>query len=199
VLEERFAGNERGWPHDPQGTAWLPALLPAGVGGAAAGSAEAGYRMHARTPGQFVAVGVPTLGVVRDVLVTATFRKVGGPAGGGYGLILRDQGPFPRDGRSQTGRYYVLEVGDRGEFGIWRRENDRWVDIVPWTASPAVRPGNAPNELAVLATGDRLTFAVNGTPISAADATLPPGGLGVFTGGDGNDVLLLRLAVQTPQ
>jgi hypothetical protein len=155
--------------------------------------------MHARTPGQFVAVGIPTLGVVRDAVVTAAFRKLGGPPGGGYGLILRDQGPFPRDGRSQAGRYYVLEVGDRGEFGIWRRETDRWVDVVPWTPSAAVRSGDATNELAVRVVGDRMTFAVNGTAISAADASLPAGGLGVFVGGDGNDVLLLRLAVHTPQ
>jgi hypothetical protein len=136
--------------------------------------------------------------VLGDGTVAATFRKVGGPPGGGYGLILRDQGAFPRDGLSQGGRYYVFEAGDRGEFGVWRREDDRWVDIIPWTAAAAVRPGDAPNELAVQATGDRLAFRVNGTPVGAVDATLPPGAVGVFAGGDLNDVLLERLSVTAP-
>ena len=78
------------------------------------------------------------------MLVTADFRKLGGPDGGGYGIIVRDQGRAPRDGSSQHGRYYVLEVGDKGEVGIWRREGDHWVDLLPWQHADAVSPGTAP-------------------------------------------------------
>jgi len=74
-------------------------------------------RLHA-------AVGVLT-GQLRDVLVTATFHKADGPPGGGYGIIVRDQGPGSRDGLNQGGHYYVLEVGDSGEVGIWRRDEDQ--------------------------------------------------------------------------
>ena len=66
-----------GWPDDAHGSAWL---------------ASDGYRLSARQPAHFVAVRAPLDGVFADVIVGATFRKVGGPPGGGYGLILDDQG-----------------------------------------------------------------------------------------------------------
>jgi hypothetical protein len=182
VLEERFADNARGWPSDPKSTAWL---------------ADGAYRLAARQPGRFVAVAPSTSASAGDVVVTGTFRKTGGPAGGGYGLMVRDQGTGPRDGVDQGGRYYVFEAGDKGEIGAWRREGDRWVDLVPWTRSEAVHPAAARNELELRANGARLTFLVNGTQVaSIEDATLPAGRVGVFVGGDGNEVVLERFAVQ---
>jgi hypothetical protein len=185
LLDERFASNQRGWPHDPQSTAW---------------TTDAGYRLFARQPGQFVAVGVPAaVPPRRDVVVLASMRKLGGPSGGGYGIIVRDEGPGPRDGRNQLGRYYVFEVGDRGEFGVWRRENAQWVDIVPWTASPAVRPGGEPNQLVVSVVGPELIFSVNATEVARhADSTLAQGAVGLFAGGDLNEVLVERLVIMAP-
>ena len=49
-------------------------------------------------------------------MVSATFRKTGGPPGGGYGLVIRDQGPAPRDGVNQNDEAYVMEAGDQGEY-----------------------------------------------------------------------------------
>jgi LPXTG-site transpeptidase (sortase) family protein len=184
VFEERFADNRRGWPHDPHATAWF---------------ADGSYRLYAREPGRFVAVGPPIATPLRDVVVTGTFRKVGGPPGGGYGLIVRDQGRGPRDGVNQGGRYYVLEAGDRGELGIWRREEDRWLDIVSWTPSEVVRPGGATNVLTAQAAGDQLVFLVNGTPVaSVADSTLAEGTVGLFAGGDRNEVAVDHFVVQAP-
>ncbi len=85
------------------------------------------------------------------------------------------------------------------KLGIWRREGDRWVDLVPWTPSAAVRPGDAPNELTVRAIGPRLTFVVNGTEVAAVDATAAEGSVGLFAGGDGNEVAVERFAVQVPE
>jgi hypothetical protein len=185
VLDERFADNARGWPNDPQSTAWL---------------GDDGYRLFARRPGQFVAIGIPAVPRLRTVTTTATFRKVGGPPGGGYGLIVRDQMDEPRDGVNQRGRYYVLEAGDRGELGVWRRDGDRWIDLVPWTPSQVVRPGDQPNELSVRADGDRLVFIVNGTEVAnQVDASLAAGAVGVFAGGDGNQVVLQHVAVESPE
>jgi LPXTG-site transpeptidase (sortase) family protein len=184
VLDERFADNRRSWPSDPRATAWI---------------ADSAYRLFARQPSRFVAVGAPVAEPLRDVVVTGTFRKVGGPPGGGYGLIVRDRTPRRRDGVDQGGRYYVLEAGDRGELGIWRREGDHWVDLVPWSPSAAVRPGDAPNELTVRAFGQEITFLVNGIEVARqADATLPEGGVGIFVGGDFNEVAVDRLVVQVP-
>ena len=184
AFEEHFADNQRNWPNNPQATAWF---------------AEGAYHLFARQPGQFVAVGAPIAESLRDVVVAALFRKVAGPPGGGYGVIVRDQGPQPRDGLNQRGRYYVLEVGDRGEVGIWRREEDHWVELLPWTGSDAVRPGGEANELTVQAIGRQLTFLVNGIQVaSAVDPVVAEGGVGVFVGGDLNEVVLERFVVQLP-
>jgi len=185
VLDERFADNARGWPNDPQSTAWI---------------GDGGYRLFARQPGQFVAIGVPSAPRLGELAMTGTFRKVGGPPGGGYGLIVRDQADEPRNGVNQRGRYYVLEAGDRGELGVWRRDGERWVDLLPWTPSQVVRPGNQPNELTVRASGDRLIFIVNGIEVTShVDPTLATGTVGVFAGGDGNQVLLQQIVLASPE
>jgi hypothetical protein len=185
LLEETFDTNERNWPNNQQGPAWI-------TGGS--------LRIMPRQATQFVAIGIPAVGeILQDVEVNATFRKVGGPAGGGYGIIVRDQGPAPRDGINQLGRYYVLEVGDKGEVGIWRREGDRWIDLLPWQRSDAVKGGSAANDLTVRAIGDRLSLSVNGTEVgSRTDGTLAVGNVGIFVGGDGNSVALDQLSVKTP-
>jgi LPXTG-site transpeptidase (sortase) family protein len=178
------AGAHR-WPDDPAATAW---------------HAGDGYRLFARRPGQFVALTAPVATLLRDVAVTAAFRKVGGPPGGGYGLIVRDQGPGPRDGLKQDGRFYVFEAGDRGEIGVWRREDDRWADLLPWTPSAAVRPGGAANELTVQAVGRHVTFLVNGSVVaSLTDPLWADGAVGVFVGGDSNEVALDRFVLQVAE
>jgi hypothetical protein len=189
VLEERFEKNTRGWPNSPKSTAWLD---PDGLG----------YRLAGVEPGRMVAVGVPgqTTADLADVFVSATVRKTAGPAGGGVGLIVRDQQPATRDGVDQGGSYYVFEVSDRGEYGAWRRDRTRWVELVKWTPSPAVRPGGAENQLAVAAVGDTLTFLVNGTPVTTqTDTELKSGGVGLYVGGDGDQFLVDRLTVRSPK
>ncbi|HEX2171107.1 MAG TPA: family 16 glycoside hydrolase [Dehalococcoidia bacterium] len=177
----RFAEGPAGWLNEPEGPArW----------------AEGAYRLTSQEPGRFVALDAPLAEPLGDVIVRARFRKLGGPPGGGYGLILRGQTYGARDGRAQDGRYYVLEAGDRGEVGIWRRDGDRWVDLVPWTAAAAVRPGGEPNEVEAEARGDRLTLRVNGQVVAeATDAALGPGAVGVFVGGDLNDVAVDHFSV----
>jgi hypothetical protein len=184
LLDERFADNAHGWTNDSNG----PATFSSGS-----------YRLNARLPGQFVALGTPITDTLRDVVVGANFRKLSGPAGGGFGLIVRDQGPEPRDGVSQGGRYYVLEVGDKGEIGMWRRESDRWVDLLPWQHSDAVRTGTESNQIVARAVGDQLSLEVNGTQVgSVIDSTLAAGRIGLFVGGDQNQVSIDHLWVQAP-
>ena len=146
-----------------------------------------------------LAVGAPIEDVPNDVIVSATFRKTGGPPGGGYGLLLRDRGPQPRDGQNQDMNAYVVEAGDLGEYGVWRRDGDHWVDLVPWARGASVRPGGSPNELSVRMIGGHLTFVVNGVQVAALDdETLPSGGVGVFAGGDFNEVAVDRFTLQVP-
>lgn len=186
LLDERFGPGTQGWPNDPHSTA---------------APVEGGYRLAARVTGRFVAVGAPLPAVVRDVVVSATFRKQGGPPGGGFGLLVRDRGPGPRDGVRQDGTFYVLAAGDQGEVGIWKRDGDRWLDLVPWTRSDAVRTKlGVANVLEARAEGTRLALRVNGALAAQVDdAEAVAGGVGVFAGGDGNEVVLERFTVRRPE
>jgi hypothetical protein len=184
VFDERFTSNARNWPSDPQG----PAVLSNGT-----------YQISTRQAGQFVAIAAPVPNIFDDVIVSARFHKVGGPLGGGYGVIIRDQGPGPRDGLNQSGNYYVGEIGDKGEVGMWRRSDETWVDLLPWQHSDLVRPDTGTNDISLRAIGNRLTLIVNGSEVaSVTDDVLATGAVGVFVGGDGNQVALEQYSVQTP-
>ncbi|HLH21420.1 MAG TPA: DUF4388 domain-containing protein [Chloroflexota bacterium] len=184
LLDEQFASSPANWLNNPQSTAWL---------------ADGAYHLLARVPGQFVAVAAPVTPTAGDIAVSASLRKVGGPPGGGYGIILRDQGPGPRDGVNQQGTFYVLLVNDRGEIGISRRAGDHWEDLLPWQPSSAVHPGNAANQLLALATGEYLGFAVNGVAVAMQhDAALSGGAVGLYVGGDGTEVTVERFRVEEP-
>jgi hypothetical protein len=184
IFDERFTANDAGWPSNPVGSA----LMTSGT-----------YRISTRQAGQFAAVGAPVASVPDDVVISATFRKLAGPAGGGYGIIVRDQETSLRDGTSQDGHYYVLEAGDKGEVGIWRRDADHWVDLLPWQHSDAVKTGTATNELTVRAVGNTLSLIVNGTQVAArTDNTFTSGRAGLFVGGDGNQVAISRYTIQAP-
>jgi hypothetical protein len=61
----------------------------------------------------------------------------------------------------------------------------------------AVRPGSEANELSVRAASPRLTFVVNGTGVATVEDAAPSNGVvGVFGGGDFNDVALERFRAE---
>jgi phospholipase C len=184
ILDQRFIRRPVDWPDDPQSTAWFDGP---------------GYHLATRGSSGIVAVGAPHAGYLWDVSVQASLRKVGGPAGGGYGLVVRDQSASPRDGLDQGGRYYVAQISDVGEVSFWRREVDHWVDLLGWTPSAAVRQGTATNQLELSAIGSHLSFLVNGNLVaSLEDVELSGGRVGVFVGGDTNEVVLDRFVVRAP-
>jgi hypothetical protein len=185
LFAQRFVAPLPSWPHDPEGNSWF---------------SDGAYRLFARQPGRFVAVGVPLTEPVRDVVLTAQFHKVDGPPGGGYGFIVRDQGVSSElDSRRQSGRFIVLEVGDQGDIGVWQREQTRWIDILPWTRSAAVRQGDEPNLLRATVRGAQLVFEVNDEVVANMTYTAIPltGGVGIFVGGDLNEVALEWLRIES--
>lgn len=180
LLEEPFSGS---WPNRPDGTAWF---------------GSDGYRLYARQPGHFVSVRSPLADAPSDLVVSGTLRKVGGPTGGGYGLIVADQRLGAGDGVDQEGEYVVAAVGDRGEIGIWRREGSQWVDLLPWTPSSVVHAGATANDLAATLRGGQLTFVVNGQRVASVATGLSHGAVGVFAGGDANQVAVEHFTVAAP-
>jgi hypothetical protein len=183
VFDTPLTSPIAGWPNDTRSTAWF--------GGA-------GYQLVARDAGRFVAIGVPLGRPLQNFSISAMFHKSGGPAGGGYGLIIRDQGQTTdRDGRNQAGKYLVFEVGDRGDIGVWQRDDTRWIDITPWQHADAVHPDRALNTLLVTARGSTASFEVNGQKVAdvSYDKLPTSGGVGIFAGGDLNEVTLERLRI----
>jgi hypothetical protein len=93
----------------------------------------------------------------------------------------------------------VLAVSDRGEVAIRRRQDDRWLQVVPWTPTEAIRPGGETNVLTARAIGQHLTFLVNGVEVAShADTVRRHGAVGVFVGGDLTEVALERFATHVP-
>jgi hypothetical protein len=182
VLDERFSGDAPGWPNDPFGGARCAAQ---------------GYRLTARLEDHVLTVAAPVSAELRDVLVGATFRLLGGPEDGAFGLITRDRSIQSSGSSTQSDRYYVAQANARREVSIWRREQDHWVKLVPWTPCAALASGLAPNDLSFESVGARLTLLVNGQPAATAnDAALDAGSVGLFVNGHGNDVLVDRFVVQ---
>jgi hypothetical protein len=186
LFAERFASPLAGWPNSPTGVAWF---------------ASGSYTLTTRNAGRFVALAAPLPPPEGDVMLSALFRKTDGPPGGGYGFVLRDQGISTLDGQNQFGRFMVVEVGDQGDIGIWHRDESRWIDLLPWTRSDAVRTGTQPNELVVTTDGPSLSLVVNGTRVAeVVYHGLPAqGGVGLFVGGDQNQVALEWLRVEHPE
>jgi hypothetical protein len=185
LLDERFIEFPNGWPEDP---------------GAMASYSDGTYRLVVRGTEAGLVVHAPVEELLDDVVVMATFRKMSGPPGGRYGVLVRNGAPNLEDGVKTMGRGYLFEVSDRGEVGIWRRGEHRWVELVPWTPSTAVRLGDAANELTVWAIGSRLVFLVNGTPMAETEDPVPARGrLGIFAGGLQNEVIVERVFIQVPE
>lgn len=183
-LHTLFEDSFEHWPNQPLAAAW---------------PTDGAYRMFAREPGRFVTARAPVVEVPNDFVATANFHKVGGPPGGGYGLIVRNQAPEPGRGTTEPWRFIVFEASDQGQVGVWEREYDHWVAYVPWTASDAVRRDQASNELAVRAIDRQLTFLVNGIQVAQVDTAIRDGGAGVFVGGDLNEVVLERFLIQASE
>jgi hypothetical protein len=184
VVAQQMTTPLPNWPNNPAGPAWF---------------GDGGYHLFAREAGRFVALGIPMPQIVNTAVLTAEFRKVGGAAGGGYGFIIRDQGSTSeRDGRNQAGKYMVLEVGDRGDVGIWQRNETRWIDVMPWTHSDLVHTDQGLNALVIMLRGNAVRFEVNGEAVAdlTYDGIGPQGGVGLFVGGDLNEVVLEWLRIE---
>jgi len=121
------------WPNDPYGTPGLPMGRSICFHDSRVASLRSAFahRQSRRRNGQ------------------RQFHKVDGQPAVATGHHPRPAGSPERDSRSQAGRYLVLEVSDRGDIGIWQREQTRWIDVVPWTHSDAVRTGDEANTLVV--------------------------------------------------
>ncbi len=85
-----------------------------------------------------------------------------------YGVMCRVQ---------PNGEGYLLRVSGDGQVAITRILNDKFEDLAAWTASNAVRQGNATNHLLAACDGPKLSLTVNGQLVAQIEDT-------AFTSGD---------------
>jgi hypothetical protein len=89
----------------------------------------------------------------------------------------------PRDGTAQF--YALLTVPATGQFALSNFDGSRWVHLVPFQSSAAVRRGNASNHLELTCVGSTISARINGTEVaSVQDRTYDSGYVAVVAGRD---------------
>jgi hypothetical protein len=75
-----------------------------------------------------------------------------------YGLIFR----------RQASEFYLFRIEDGQSFAVQLYENGNWADIIGWTKTAAIKPGEF-NELTVIADDSNMTFFINKVYVGSAD------------------------------
>lgn len=96
-------------------------------------------RLSACLPDHFVAISAPVTERPLDIQVSARFRNWRAARWRLRFDYIRDQSPAILDGTQQEGNFLIFEADDRSEFGIWRRLQDTWQDLVPLPEQRFVR------------------------------------------------------------
>jgi hypothetical protein len=90
-----------------------------------------------------------------------------------YGVTFRYQ---------DADNFYAFQVNPgSGRYRLLKREAGRETAMVPWTASPHINRGDAPNVVRVVALGPTLRFYVNGNLLhTAVERTFASGRIGLL-------------------
>lgn len=108
-----------------------------------------------------------------DAVVEATgyFNKGSGKYE--YGVVFR--------GNTDGTAYYVFTVTQDGKYNVARYQNEKYTDLIPYTASPIVKTGTGANHFKIITRGDRFDFYLNDQYLgNVTDAALPRGIIGLF-------------------
>jgi hypothetical protein len=88
-----------------------------------------------------------------------------------------------RDGTAQF--YALLAVPATGQFALSNFDGYRWIHLVPFRPSDAVRRGTASNHLELTCAGSTLVGRINGTEVaSVQDVTYSSGYVAVVVSHD---------------
>lgn len=89
-----------------------------------------------------------------------------------YGIVFR--------GNTDGSLYYTFTVTNDGKYNVAIYQNEKYTDLVPYTASQSVHV-NAANSFKVVMRGSRFDFYLNDTFLqSVTDATIPSGVVGLL-------------------
>ena len=139
--------------------------------------------------------------VFADLQVAVDARLAEGTEGRSIGVACRMN---PKDGTAQF--YALLMVPATGRFALSNFDGYRWVHLVPFQFSEAVRRGNASNHLELTCVGSPIMARINGTEVaSAQDGTYDSGYVAVVVERDEGiplearfDNLIVREARRSP-
>ena len=116
----------------------------------------------------------------------ATLWRVGSQMTNANRLEVRGV-PDPLDPTMRHWRSaYLFQITKSGMYSVWKTNGSTQTPIQTWTASTAIRTGNAWNTLRVRAFGPTMRFYINGVPVwGGTDTTFAAGrvGVGMFAGG----------------
>jgi hypothetical protein len=92
---------------------------------------------------------------------------------GAYGVVFR--------GRSQPATFYIFQLRPTGRYQLikWSQIPEQNEELIPWTTSDAIRKGDEPNELKVVAQGPVIALYVNDEKLAGiTDNSLTGGEVG---------------------
>ncbi|WP_343425538.1 hypothetical protein [Candidatus Amarolinea dominans] len=95
-----------------------------------------------------------------------------GPAGGAYGLILRQR---------DSSNFYYVGLTSQGSYSFARLVSGQWQEIIPWTPAEAILKVGYLNRLRVEARGKQFKVTVNGQVLATVeDGTFDTGAAALF-------------------
>jgi hypothetical protein len=116
-------------------------------------------------------IATSSAGDFKDFILQAQMRSI--EKDGAYGVVFR--------GTSQPATFYIFQLKPTGHYQLikWSQIQEQNGELIPWTASDAIRKDQNPNELKVIAQGPQITLYVNGEELAdIIDTSLTSGEVG---------------------
>jgi hypothetical protein len=140
VFEEAFVVNDEVWPEfeEEDDLAKLSVAFLNGV-----------YRWEARANDGFIWWSYPDMESLTDFYAEVEVIQIDGDTYGEMGLLFH----------IDEDQFYLFEVS--GEYySLWRSVPDGWTELIDWTTSDVIRPGES-NLLGVLMLEDQIHLFIN--------------------------------------
>lgn len=130
---------------------------------------------------------------LKDISIEVDAHKTAGPDVNNYGVMCRYQ---------DSDNYYFLQLGSDGTYAISRYLNGEFTALVDWTASDAVRTGDAVNHIRAECADNLLSLYANDQLLATVeDSALTTGKFALAAGtydDPGVQVRFDNLVVRTP-
>ena len=118
---------------------------------------------------------VPDMEALTDFYVAADVRQVNGPIDAQCGIIFR---------RASEEDYYLLEIDNSGQYGLFKHSGSEWNTLSDWSKSPALLLSQS-NHLVIIGQGDMFVLLINDQlvlPPTTLDTDLTSGTFGLAVG-----------------